>query len=255
MKEFFPSYYKNYYSEILRSNDDKKEKKKLPKLKNPKVRKRNPEKKDVQYFIPIKKGKSELFEKAITLCTLRNIPEEIWSTWFVAIDGTYKNRLIIPFYDDKGKIYFYQGRSLNEYMTTKYLSRAGDYNSIYNYYNVDKNVPVIILEGLIDSIFVENSIAITGVKIEDDRINDFENRRFLIDYDCVTQDTRKKVISLLIKGEYVFNWKKFIKKHKLPEREKWDVNDVCLYLKKDKFTYKELEPFFTNSIYDKVFFV
>jgi len=254
MKEFFPAYYKDYYREILRSNGDKKQKA-LPKISNPKIKKRSPEKDHTKFFIPIKKGITPLFAKAMRVCIDRKIPEEVWEKWFVSTGGMYHDRLIIPFFDKEDKIYYYQGRALKDGLTPKYLSRAGEHISIYNYYSVDKNKPVVVLEGPIDSIFVENSIAVTGVKIDDVRLKDFPHKRFLIDYDAETKDTKKKTIELLTRGEYVFNWKKFMKEYNLPSKAKWDINDVCLYLNKDKFLYEELEQFFTNSIFDKVFFV
>ena len=73
--------------------------------------------------------------------------------------------------------------------------------------------------------------------------------------DNITQDTKKKTIELLSKGEYVFCWNKFLKAFNLPMKEKWDINDVCIFLNRGKFSYEELEPFFTNSVFDKVFFI
>ena len=179
----------------------------------------------------------------------------MWSKWFVSTGGMYNNRLIIPFFDREGKIYYYQGRALYDYIQPKYLSRKGDFNSIYNYFLVDKDSPVVILEGPIDSIFVENSIALTGVKTEDKKLSEFPHKRFLIDFDATTEETRKKTIELLGKGEYVFCWKKFMKALDLPMKDKWDINDVCIHLNREKFAYSELEPFFTNSLFDKVFFI
>ena len=69
--------------------------------------------------------------------------------------------MIIPYYDNDNKIYFYEGRALIN-IEPKYLSRVGDYNNIYNYYTVDKNKIVTVLEGVIDSLFIENSISLTG---------------------------------------------------------------------------------------------
>jgi hypothetical protein len=139
-------------------------------------------------------------------------------------------------------------------MIPKYLSRKGNHNNIYHYYTVDKSKPIIILEGPIDSEFVKNSIAMTGVKLQDNRLKDFPNKYFLIDNDS-TPDTQKKKIELLISGEYVFCWKWFINDFKLPKREKWDINDVCIYLNKSEYCFDELQKYFTNSIYDKIYFI
>lgn len=253
MKEFYPAYYRDYIKEILQPKNEKN--KQLQIIQNPRIRKKSKEQEHTKHFVHIKSGITPLFANAIKLCIDRKIPEEVWSKWFVATNGMYKNRLIIPFFDDKDKIYYYQGRKLYEYMEPKYLSRAGNYNNIYNYYNVDKSKPVIVVEGPIDCIFLENSIACTGVKIDDTKLKVFKNKRFLIDYDGKTFDTKKKIIELLTRGEYVFNWKKFIKEYRLPVRDKWDVNDILLHINKNSFSYEELEPFFTNSIFDKVYFV
>lgn len=252
MKEFFPIHYKDYFREVLREKKDKVNP--LPKVEIKKVKKIDDEKDQVKYFIPIKKGITPAFAKAVRMCLDRKIPEEIWSKWYVAIGGKYSNRMIIPFFDQNNKIYYYQGRSLFG-QDPKYLSRKGKYNNIYNYYIVDKNKPVIILEGCIDSIFVENSVAMTGVKIEDKKLKEFPHKRYLIDFDNETEETKKKTIELLSKGEFVFCWKKFMKAFNLPIKSKWDINDVCIHLNREKFAYSELEPFFTNSLFDKVFFI
>ena len=254
MKEFFPIHYKDFYREIVRAKEQNRQKP-LPKIENPKPRKKFDEKEQTKFFIPIKKGVTPLFTKAIRTCIDRKIPEEVWSKWYVSIGGMYNNRLIIPFLDNNKKIYYYQGRSLYDYIQPKYLSRKGDFNSIYNYFLVDKEKPVVILEGPIDSIFVENSIALTGVKTEDKKLSEFPHKRYLIDFDATTTETRKKTMELLGKGEYVFCWKKFMKAFNLPMKEKWDINDAIIHLNIEKFTYSELEPFFTNSLFDKVFFI
>jgi len=255
IKEYFPLHYKDYIREIL-SN---KEKAVVKKSVVQKINKDDiPEKDDIKFFVPIYKGKDKIFETAIKFCEKRSISRSIWSKWFVAVDGKYKNRLIISFYDDNNKIYFWQGRALKDWMLPKYMSRLGDqFNNIYNYYNVDKKQEVIILEGCIDSEFVENSIGLTGLKIHDKRIEDFKNRYFLFDSD---KDGKKKSLKLLEKGEYVFNWSKYIRNNHLPKREKWDINDLYIYLERtedriDKFFFEDFEDYFTNSIYDKVDFI
>jgi hypothetical protein len=253
LKRYYPINYRNYYSEILQNRDNVNIE--LPKIKLNTVKDEYSEKDEVKFFQPILKHNSDLSQTAIKLCLDRKIPETIWCKWYVAIDGMYKNRLVIPFYDDKNKIYYYQGRSLYSYMTPKYLSRKGNYNNIYNYYTVNREIPVIILEGCIDSIFVNNSIGMTGVKVSDKKLKEFPNRRFLIDMDNQSTETKNKTIELLSMGEYVFCWKKFLSHYNLPMKDKWDINDVIIALNKDKFTYDELEPFFTNSIYDKVLFI
>jgi hypothetical protein len=251
MKNFFPEIYNDYIREIL-SHKKEGEVKKSAVIKLNKEK--NPEKDEVKNFIPILKGKGELFDLSIKTCKDRLIPEEIYSKWYVALNGKYKKRLIIPFYDDKNKIYYWQGRALFDWMIPKYMSRLGyEYNNIYNYYTVDKNKEVMIVEGMIDSLFLENSVAMTGLKLYDDKLNNFKQKYFLLDND---KSGKIKALKALKKEQYVFNWTNYIRDLELPKKEKWDINDVAIHLNHpNKFTFEELKKYFTNSVYDEIYFV
>jgi hypothetical protein len=248
MKEYFPSNYKDYIKEILSNKNEG--------LIKPVIAHKIEidEKEDIKFFIPILKKNDELFKKAIQICKDRMIPEEIWNKWYVAIDKKYKNRLIIPFFDNNNKVYYWQGKALYDWMIPKYLSRLGDeFNNIYNYYLVDKTKPVQITEGIIDALFLDNNvIAMTGLKPHNERLKEFSKKYFLLDSD---NSGRKVSLELLKCGEYVFNWTKFIKDYNLPKQDKHDVNSVCILLNKPEgFTFNELEKYYTNSIYDGIFF-
>lgn len=254
MKEYFPTHYKHFIKELMKQKrkDTNIVAEITKKYKNIKTQKHknNPseEKNNVIYFKKINK-----FPSAVEFCKRRKIPEEIYNKWFYATGGLYKNRIIIPFYNDKGKIYYYQGRSLYKNTNIKYLSRKGDYNSIYNFYLVDKNKPVIVLEGPIDSIFVENAVGVTGLKLMLKELDEFENKYFLIDND---KDGKKKCLKMLKESKYVFNWSLFLKKYNCNKPIK-DVNDFILYNKHGitKLTWDIIKYFFTNNNYDKIYFI
>lgn len=254
LKTYYPEYWKDYLSQSCRSTQIE-----VPQLNIPKVLYN--EKNDLKFFVPILKGKSDIFQKAIKLCEDRLIPQSIWKKWYVSEGGdkehknNFQNRLIIPYYDDKGKIYNYQARRLFDDMELKYTSRIGDnWNKIYNYYNAIKEKPVLIFEGVIDSLFAENSIAVSGLrKVFDSKVFEFKKRYYLLDSDS---DAQKKNLQLLEHGEFVFRWKMFIKDLGLDMKEKWDLNEVCLALKRSEpWRFSELERYFTNSIYLKGEFV
>lgn len=248
LKLYFPEYWKEYLTQSCRTNSTTQTHPELPKtLYN--------EKKDLKFFVPILKGETDLFKTAIELCQSRLIPQSIWKNWYVSDGGYFKNRLIIPYLDDKGKIYNYQGRALVKDLEPKYNSRIGDnWNKVYNYYNANKDIPVMITEGVIDSIFLENSIAVSGLrKVFDSKVFEFKKRYYLLDSD---EDAQKKNVQLLEHGEYVFRWKLFLKDLDLPIKEKWDINSVCMTLNKSEpWKFLEIEKYFTNSIYLKGEFV
>lgn len=254
LKEYYPMYFRNFIKEIL-INDKKQEDKPNTNLNRPKkqiIEITDEEKKNTKFFVNIEKMLDGRFENAVDICIKRNISKDIYRKWFIATDGMYKNRMIIPYYDNKGKIYYYQGRALYSWMIPKYLSRKdpnGKMNHIYNYYNIDNDKPVICFEGSIDSLFCENAVGLTGLNIQDVWLKNIKHKYFILDKD---KAGIKKSLQLLIAGEYVFLWSKFIKDLALPKREKWDMNDVVVYInKKSKFSFDDLKSYFTNTIYDK----
>jgi len=250
MKEYFPLEYKQYIKDILQPT----KKRIVNKNTITKTTINYDELKDIRFFVPILKGSGQLFELAIKQCEQRLIPKDVWLKWYIATGGRFKNRLIIPFYDCKERIYYYQGRHIFETLMPKYLSREGyGLNSVYNYYLVDENKPVSILEGPIDSLYIENAVGMTGLKLDLKELNKFKNRYFILDGD---KSGNERAIQLLERNEYVFCWKKYIHDIVLPSREKWDINDVIIYTNRTtKFTYDELKPYLTNSILDKALFV
>lgn len=249
LKEYFPSNYKDYIRDLMSGVKQIQSSTEQPQVKNT-----YSEKFDVNFFTPILKGKGKLFDDALNFCSKRMIPEEIYSKWFVSLGGTYKNRVIIPYYSSSNKIYNWQGRSLVP-VHNKYIFRIGEHCNIYNRDFVDKNKEVVVFEGPIDSMSTVNAIGISGAgKAFSDNLNIFPSKRFIMDND---EKGRETALKLLERGEYVFLWDRFIKKYNLPsDQKKIDFNDCMIYLNRtEKFTFEELEEFFTNSIYSKIEFL
>ena len=72
-------------------------------------------------------------------------------------------RVVIPFYDRAGKFFAYQGRAFGK-ERPKYVTIKFD-NTIQKVYGLDRldlNKPVMITEGPIDSLFLDNAIALAG---------------------------------------------------------------------------------------------
>jgi hypothetical protein len=261
LKEYFNFYYRAYVKELLMNNKQETNISKpiIQKVIKKTIEITDEEKKQIKFFVPILKGKGELFDLAIEMCKTRLIPEVIWKKWFVCInskdkENIYRNRLIIPFYDDKGKIYYFQGKKLFSYQEPNYLSRNGeDLNCIYNYYTVDKSKEVIVQEGPIDSCCIENSVATTGASKTEKWLSVFPKKRYLFDFD---KTGLEKSMEMLLKGEWIFLWKLFAKDLGLRKKSKWDMNQLMIVLnRKEPFTYKELEKYFTNNSNMKAFLV
>ena len=215
------------------------------------LRKKVAEEKDVKFFKPIN-SKGKLFEDARTYCIKRKIPESIWSKFFVATDRRYKNRLIIPFFNKSKEILYWQGRHLYG-EEPKYLNRMVDKsNAIYNLDNIDETKPVVVLEGPIDSMFVENAIATLGLELNEkmQRKIDTLDAYYLFDNDEAGQTKSRKYLK---NNKYVFLWKSFLKDYELPGNIK-DINEVILQLGIDNFKFIDLKKYFTNSYIDLLYF-
>jgi hypothetical protein len=250
LKKYFPYYYQMYINEILQYNQP---------IKEIKVEvKKEPVKKDnvcLDKFIPILKGKDKIFEDALDYCIKRKIPEEVYEKWYVALKGKYKDRLIIPFYNKNYKIYFWQGRALYE-NELKYLNKLGSKEDIiYGIDNININKPVIILEGVIDSLFIDNAISVLSVnysEVVQEKLDKLDSY-YLFDDD---DPGREKSLDLLEQKKKVFLWKKFKKDNGLPNRDKWDINDFILYKNIDKkLTFEQLKLYFTNNYLDKIYLI
>ena len=258
LKKHFPIQYKAYIVELLQNQtqiEPEPIKYHSPIKKNliEEKKKISNEEKEISTFVPIHRGTTDIFKKAIEFCVNRKIPEEVWYDWYVSTKGKYGGRIIIPFYDNDKIIYHYQARTLGKQIP-KYLNRVDNakIDSIYNKYFVDRNSPIIVQEGPINSLFVENSIATCGLSFADDFLVELEKLGelwFLFDYDDPGQDKARK---LLKEGKTVFLWKKFAKELALPNRPKWDFNDLCLYTGQSLFNIGVLKPFFTKSNFDSI---
>lgn len=248
LKIYFNDIYKEYVREVFQSNRDNKVV--TPKIYKAPVVEKYVEFNDTKYFTPILSGTSDLFEKAISYVKSRKIEEDIWSKFYVSTGGRFQGRLIIPFYNGND-IYFYQARSLIG-QDPKYLNRKTNDRPAYNIHNIDKEKEVLVVEGPIDSMFLENSVAVLGIKYNEkieETLNSL-NTYYIWDND---KDGKKKSIQFLQEGKYVFNWSKFLRAGNILTPIK-DVNDFVLLSGINKFRYEMIKDYFTKDVNDSFWF-
>jgi hypothetical protein len=138
----------------------------------------------------------------------------------------YKDRIIIPFYNKKNQLYYFQARATNDKQDPKYLNWYDDtldHKPEYNECNVDRTIPVYIVEGLFDSTFVENAVSTLGVKFS------YEKLLYL-------EEKYPKGVYCLDNDETAYIWtKKLLKENKtclvFPPKYKniKDLNDISIY--------------------------
>ena len=102
--------------------------------------------------------------KSRKLDTACNRPDNL----YVSLNNrVHKNRLVIPFVNERDEIEFYQTRTiLNKDKKTKpkYLGKVGAEKTLFNIDKVSSDHDkVYIFEGPIDAFFVRNSVAVAGI--------------------------------------------------------------------------------------------
>ena len=167
----------------------------------------------------------------------RQIPKEHWDKFFLATKfyefcneiqpGKFpdlKNdhpRVVIPFYDRAGEFFAYQGRAFGKeqpkYITIKFDKTK---QKIYGLDRLDLNKPVMITEGPIDSLFLDNAIALAGSDA-DGGIN-IQHQQCTMIYD--NEPRNEHIVSRMVKAvDNNFNlviWPKTL--------EVKDINDMIL---------------------------
>ena len=158
-------------------------------------------------------------------------------TLYVSLkDRVHKNRLIIPFYGESGKIESYQSRTLDGDTYPKYLTKYGE-KSLYGEDAIDNSIPYIfVFEGPIDAMFVKNAVAVGGASITDKQeafIKKCVGKEiiYVYDNDKNNKEMSKKIKSLIKNNKKLFIWPKEFKKFK-------DVNEICCNLHLDELPYK-----------------
>lgn len=179
-------------------------------------------------------------QKALELIKNRKLDTAINkpnSLWLSLTDKIHKNRLIIPFYNEKNEIVFYQSRTIIKQTNDKlpkYLSKINGEKSLFNLDKIDPELDYIfIFEGPIDAFFVKNGTAVAGIQensnntfssLQQSQINIFKLAKIIWVLDSQWQDSASKIKTkrLIDQGETVFIWPK-----KVGTLYK-DFNDACI---------------------------
>jgi hypothetical protein len=132
---------------------------------------------------------------------------------------TDKERLILPFFDEDGKLFGIQGRSLDKdqvrYITLMFNK---DKPKLFGLDLVDMSKQYVVVEGPIDSLFVKNSIAMAGSDLPDNKY--MTNAIICFDNEPRSNETVSKMKKSLESGYKTVIWPDSIKQK--------DVNDMVL---------------------------
>lgn len=159
-------------------------------------------------------------------------------------------RPIVKKYNSKYYTYKLSGiyKNLLEIKTPELITKAEDVDpisSVFGFSTVDLDSMITVFEGPLDAWLCPNSIALCS--INNQFPFDVENKRWMLDGD---EPGRKKSMEFLEKGETVFLWGKFIRDNDLPEKDKWDLNDLVNHLRSTGKKIKRLDNYFSSDKWD-----
>jgi len=129
-------------------------------------------------------------------------------------------RLVIPFFDKSGKMFAYQGRAFGKEQP-RYITLKLDENKekIYGLERIDFENHVYVVEGPLDSLFLDNCLAVAGADL--DLVNSEPSTTTAIyDNEPRNHQTVDRMFKSVDKGYNVVVWPSDLE-HK-------DINDMVL---------------------------
>ena len=152
----------------------------------------------------------------------RKIPEKYFSdlyyadefcTWVNTQKPTFTNvnrdhpRVIIPFIDENGEWFGFQGRSLDVKEKLRYITVMLDDSrtKVFGLDRVNFKKTVYITEGPFDSLFIDNAIAMAGADI-DWKLIDNKDAVFVFDNERRNPEIIKRMSKVIDKGYEVVIW-------------------------------------------------
>jgi len=185
--------------------------------------------------------------KSRRLDTAVNRPDNL----YVSLkDKVHKNRIVIPFVNERGEVEFYQTRTVldrDKRDRPKYLGKVGSEKTLFNIDKVSSDHDkVYIFEGPIDAFFVKNSVAVAGITErgrsfttrQEEQLNGtlkFYDKVWILDSQWGDRASMIKSEALLNQGETVFIWPETLgRKYK-------DFNDLAIAANKDEIGWEWIQ--------------
>ena len=189
-------------------------------------------------------------------CDNRKIPEKCFDKLFLSDKfmtlvnevkpNTYKvikdhPRLIIPFFDTSGKLFAFQGRAFGNEQP-KYLTIKLDENKqkIYGLERINFTKEVKIVEGPIDSLFIDNCLAAAGADLFLNNKIPNEKVLYIFDNEPRNKEIVDRMYKVIEKNFNIVVWPEDIQLK--------DVNDMIM----NGYSISEVEDIISKNTYNKL---
>ena len=136
---------------------------------------------------------------------------------FPSLKGDHP-RLVIPFFDENSKMFAFQGRAFgNEIPKYITITLDPDKDKIYGLNRLDTTKPIQVVEGPIDSLFLDNCIAVAGADFT--RLEK-ENTTIIFDNERRNVELLKQIEKTIDLGYNIVLWP--------DDLQEKDINDMII---------------------------
>ena len=203
---------------------------------------------------------------ALSYVKNRKIPKEHWDKLYLA-DKFYEwsnsifpekfksinidyPRLVIPFFDKSGEIFAYQGRAFGKeeprYITLKIVSEK---EKIYGLERVNYDSHVYVVEGPLDSLFIDNCIAVAGADLNLLELSP-NSTTVIYDNEPRNKHTVERMFKSVDKNYHVVVWPQDLKQKDINDMYLSGIEDVKSFI--DVHTYQGLEAYLKINQWKKI---
>ena len=203
---------------------------------------------------------------ALSYVKNRKIPKEHWDKLYLA-DKFYEwsnsifpekfksinidyPRLVIPFFDKSGEIFAYQGRAFGKeeprYITLKIVSEK---EKIYGLERINYDSHVYVVEGPLDSLFIDNCIAVAGADLNLLELNT-SSTTVIYDNEPRNKHTVERMFKSVDKNYHVVVWPQDLKQKDINDMYLSGIEDVKSFV--DVHTYHGLEAYLKINQWKKI---
>ena len=203
---------------------------------------------------------------ALSYVQNRKIPKEHWDKLYLA-DKFYEwsnsifpekfksinidyPRLVIPFFDKSGEIFAYQGRAFGKeeprYITLKIVSEK---EKIYGLERINYDSHVYVVEGPLDSLFIDNCIAVAGADLNLLELSP-SSTTVIYDNEPRNKHTVERMFKSVDKNYHVVVWPQDLKQKDINDMYLSGIEDVKSFI--DEHSYQGLEAYLKINQWKKI---
>jgi transcription elongation factor Elf1 len=136
-----------------------------------------------------------------------------------------EERIIIPLNDTDGNLIGFQGRSLSPNAKMRYITVMLDEDApkLYGLDSINKNETIYIVEGPLDSLFLENAVAMCGSDV-DIRSFGWSDYIWVYDNEPRSRQITDKISKSIDRGDKVVIWPSSVKEKDLNDMHNSGIN-------------------------------